>query len=728
LLRSDTRARWPLLLVLGATLLASLPLLREGLPDTHDGLFHFYRAMALEEAVREGIVWPRWFPDFAFGYGQPVLAFYGAGSYYQTLPFALAGGEWALKAATALAFLLSGAGAYGLARRMMGPWPAGLAGAAYVLFPYRLANVYVRGAFAEHWALAILPVLLLLGERAITRRDRGSWLAAALAWAVLIFTHNLSALVSAPLWLAYLVAVAWERSRAGIGTRLRHFLRAVAALPAGGLLTAFYWLPILQEASLVGLGNTFSTDAWSRYLTAAGQTISRSLAYHYFPAQGVAHEYPLGLVTAALLAAAVLAAAAQGWLRRPRWWYFAGLVAGCWALQWQSSQVVWRSVPVLGFVQFPWRLMGPLALGWAVLLGLGCQAISERLRLAGSAQGAVAVVALAIVAAGSLAALPAQTVTVSAEDWVQHMWDHDAAIGQVGATWTAEYVPVWVTVDRSAMPWDPVESDRPPRYAVPPGLRVQVLAAGLGSLRLSVEASSPVRLSQHSFYYPGQVVSIDGKPVPAEPFTDLGLVSVEVPAGRHEVRFGFAPTPVVWLGRVVSALAAAGLALYAVGGIRGAVVAAVAAAAVLVGTAWGPAERPVNGIWTAYEDQMGLAGWQAPEVIRPGAPLVLDLYWLPLTTPQENLKVFVHLEGPDGRVIAQSDGDPVGGYTRTSRMVGGEVTLDRRWLEVPADAPEGRYALYVGLYRWPEVANLTVSEGQEPGAQRVLLGWVELRR
>src|SRR5690606_38447950 len=156
------------------------------------------------------------------------------------------------------------------------------------------------------------------------------------------------------------------------------------------------------------------------------------------------------------------------------------------------------------------------------------------------------------------------------------------------------------------------------------------------------------------------------------PFTDLGLVSVEVPAGRHEVRFGFAPTPVVWLGRVVSALAAAGLALYAVGGIRGAVVAAVAAAAVLVGTAWGPAERPVNGIWTAYEDQMGLAGWQAPEVIRPGAPLVLDLYWLPLTTPQENLKVFVHLEGPDGRVIAQSDGDPAGGYTRTSRMVGGE--------------------------------------------------------
>ena len=199
----------------------------------------------------------------------------------------------------------------------------------------------------------------------------------------------------------------------------------------------------------------------------------------------MAHEYPLGLVTAALLAAAVLAAAAQGWLRRPRWWYFAGLVAGCWALQWQGSQVVWQSVPVLGFVQFPWRLMGPLALGWAVLLGLGCQAISERLRLAGSAQGAVAAVALAIVAASSWR-LPAQTVTVSAEDWVQHMGTttrHRAG----GCHLTAEYVPVWVTADRSAMPWDPVESDRPLGMPCRPACgcrcspRARVAAAQCGS-------------------------------------------------------------------------------------------------------------------------------------------------------------------------------------------------------------------------------------------------------
>ena len=51
-------------------------------PDTPDGLFHLQRVRALAEALRVGVLYPRWFPDFAFGYGYPVLNFYAPAFYY----------------------------------------------------------------------------------------------------------------------------------------------------------------------------------------------------------------------------------------------------------------------------------------------------------------------------------------------------------------------------------------------------------------------------------------------------------------------------------------------------------------------------------------------------------------------------------------------------------------------------------------------------------------------
>lgn len=40
---------------------------------THDGLIHMRRIRALADALRAGVLYPRWFPDYSFGYGYPVL-------------------------------------------------------------------------------------------------------------------------------------------------------------------------------------------------------------------------------------------------------------------------------------------------------------------------------------------------------------------------------------------------------------------------------------------------------------------------------------------------------------------------------------------------------------------------------------------------------------------------------------------------------------------------------
>jgi len=712
----------PLLLVLAAAVAASGGLLRAGLPDTHDGLFHFFRMMALDEAVGQGCCFPRWLPQFAFGYGQPVFTFYGAAAYYQALSGHLVGlgAEAALKLSWFMGFATAGAGAYGLARRWMHGSPAALVGAAYVLFPYRLANVYVRGALAEHWGLALLPLLLLVGERALERGTRADWTRLALVWAALVLTHHLSAFLAVPLLAAYLLVCGWRRTR--------RLAITLAAPVAGTLLTAFYWLPVLTEVRLVGLGQTFSTDAWQRFLVPLLQIASPTLLYRYYPQQGVAHEYPLGLVTIGLglLAALALVVArprGAGGRARLVHWGVVGLI--CLALQWTATALVWEAVPLLGFLQFPWRLMGPFALAWAVLLGAGVDGL---LRWRPGVGGLTCVALAVVLAVASLWHLPGSTVAASEQHWAQQMWDHDAAIGQVGATWTAEYVPVWVTVDRSAMPWDPVESDRPPLVRLPDDARVRVTGAGLYSVSLDVSVPSPVRLSWHSFHYPGQSVTVDGVAVGSEPYTDLGLASAAVPAGSHAVRWSVGASAAARGGGLLSGLVAAGLVLVAARGRRR--WALPLALAALVATYWatgcGARESAVQPAWVPFERDVALVGWQSEATRRAGDEVTLDLYWLARATPQENYKVFAHLESPLGEVRSQSDGDLVGGYTRTTRMVGGEVVLDRRRLGIPEGSEPGRYAVYVGLYRWPEVSNLAVSEGEQEGNQRALLGYVEV--
>ena len=113
---------WVALLVLPAL----APLARPGFFESHDGVFHAYRLAALDRAVRAGVLYPRWFPEFAFGYGHPVLNFYGPLSYYWGLPFSLLGADAiaATKLVLATGLVASALGLYAFARLYLDRLPA----------------------------------------------------------------------------------------------------------------------------------------------------------------------------------------------------------------------------------------------------------------------------------------------------------------------------------------------------------------------------------------------------------------------------------------------------------------------------------------------------------------------------------------------------------------------------------------------------------------------------
>ncbi|MCA1553393.1 MAG: hypothetical protein LC737_03350, partial [Chloroflexi bacterium] len=202
------RARW-LLLVVALCVPAVVPLLTLPFIATDDGLFHLYRLAALDYAVRHGDVYPRIFPSFAFGYGQPVLSYYGPLSYYVAEFLHLLGASFpdALKWTFVLGYVASGYAMFLLATEFVPAWPALLAATAYVYFPYHLADVYQRGALAEHLAFVFLPLVLWAFSPAQIAKRR-SRIVGVLGLAALVLTHTLTTMIFLPFVIVYALVLA----------------------------------------------------------------------------------------------------------------------------------------------------------------------------------------------------------------------------------------------------------------------------------------------------------------------------------------------------------------------------------------------------------------------------------------------------------------------------------------------------------------------------------------
>ncbi len=86
------------------------------------------------------------------------------------------------------------------------------------------------------------------------------------------------------------------------------------------------------------------------------------------------------------------------------------------------------------------------------------------------------------------------------------------------------------------------------------------------------------------------------------------------------------------------------------------------------------------------------------ETFWPGQVLPVEIVWQSLAATQTNYQVFLQLLAADGRLAAQHDGPPNGGYTPTSTWAAGQETITRQGLALPPDLAPGRYRLIAGLY------------------------------
>jgi hypothetical protein len=138
-----------------------------------------------------------------------------------------------------------------------------------------------------------------------------------------------------------------------------------------------------------------------------------------------------------------------------------------------------------------------------------------------------------------------------------------------------------------------------------------------------------------------------------------------------------------------------------------------------------PGVEPSHPLEANLADRIKLLGYDlSPPVGRPGDSLEIALYWQALAPMDRNYTVFVHLVGPGGQLVAQSDREPQWGQIPlpTSTWQPGEELRDQHLLELPPDLPPGNYQLNAGVYYWETLERLPVIENGTPVNNYVMLG------
>jgi hypothetical protein len=583
------------LVLVAATLVAGWPLLLPWVYDTHDGHYAIYNAAQFHEAVRDGHLPVRWLPDLFGGRGIPHFVYYHPLAFYlvEAIRLVVPSTIASMKIFELLAIAAAG---FTMREWLRGrlPAPAALAGAvAYVLAPYHLVEIHVKGDPPAMLAYAVAPLVPMAIERA-ARGTRFGPAALAVTSASLVLSHMLSALLLIPflaLWAALAIRSAPPRAAAA---------RVAGGVAAGAMLSAWHWLPALAERHLVHIDSPLGIlfFDWGEQFVAWWQWLSPLWGYHgSFAGTADDMSFQVGPVHLGAAVAAVLV------LRRKRdalaVWSIATLVVAL-AMTHAASRALWEVLPFLRFVQYPWRFLSVVSLAASALLGWAvAQEGARRLVLfaavtplvlvatfaAWERNGLYAALALWTALAGiaaavlwnrsdrsaastsfaltlllSAAALPWSAVPLHArlkgEPFAIPLRDSDLApervrLGIRRTTARDDYLPR--TVDEIP-PRDPEQEYLPPPGAAAPEPYetlsgdpvVETVSSRAHRRVLRVRASVPSSLALNLHEFPGWDVRIregdDPSRVVSHAWDAEGRIVVSVPGGTREVEVVFTST------------------------------------------------------------------------------------------------------------------------------------------------------------------------------------------
>lgn len=514
-----------------AAFAVEIPFFFLGTPSGHDVEFHLYSWLEVLAQWKQGVFFPRWAAMAHFTYGEPRFIFYPPGSWtLGAILTAIFPWTWTASIYIWIVLVAAGLAMFALLRRWLEPRDAIFGAVLYAVNPYHLVIVYWRSAFAELLASCLVPLLLL----SVLRLAEGKWR----AWVPLALVLAAAWLSNAPaaLMIHYslgllLLIFAWQRGSPRI------LVQGAAAVILAACLASFYLLPAIYEQKWVNIAEAVS---------AGSRPADNFLFIHTSDADHDAFNRLISWVAVLEMVLALGAGwAAKSWRaqNRPLSKILLAWALACSVLMFPVTALLWRYLPKLQFMQFPWRWLLCLSLLFTIFITTGVRRWTLR--------AAICLTAILVIVTAWHRIQP---------PWWDNLGDlhemQDNMTDGPGYEGTDEYTPSGCDPATIEKDGHNVRVDGTAHAAI------RVLQWKAESKVFVAEMSAPDRLALTLFSYPAWRVDVNGHEVETSQREGTGQMLVPVQAGINRVQITFTRTWDRTLGGTISLLTA-GLLLLA---------------------------------------------------------------------------------------------------------------------------------------------------------------------
>lgn len=557
------------LIGLGLTCALLWPLFKADYFTMHDDV-QLIRLYEMNTCIQDHQIPCRWDPNLGGEYGYPLFNYYGPLPYYVGEIFYLITHSLIVSAKLMFTFAFVGSFCFMFlcARKLWGNWGGVFSAVFYSYAPYHAMDFYVRGAMGEMWALMLYPAIIWAILQLKDKPNVKNMSLFGLFFALLIMSHNLSAMIFLPVIIGFVLVLFFSESKSfrQMFTSLKTFFTAsfksntltqvkfarwsVVAIIVGLCLASFYWLPSYFEKSLAHVETT--VEGYFGY-TEHFKGLKKLFLDHSWGYGASEREYPggppdglsyqIGFIHELIWALAIL----LGILAWKKYRSYSLIILFLTVVALASvfmihprSLIVWQTIDQLKYLQFPWRFLMFIIFTVSLMAG-GVIYLSEKLGVHKKLVGILWIVFIVTVVGTNFGYfIPNKFVTET---------ETQAMSGQN-----------WVTqIDRSIFDYLPIYAKLPPahlatnRYEILSGqAKISNYKSGSDWQTFDINVKSLARVQLSNYYFPDWKVLIDSKPVEINYHNPLGLITFLVDPGKHYVDSRLYDTPIRSFGNYLS--------------------------------------------------------------------------------------------------------------------------------------------------------------------------------
>ncbi len=506
-----------------------------GQSATFDGPTHLTNIAMFFKSMKSGEWHVTWTDGFA-NYGMPIgLIAQQTTSYLGALVNFFSNNiVFSYNVVAFIGVFLSTVFFYWFLRLYFKPMGAFVGAVFFHLAPYRIINLYIRGALPEFFASVFLPLLLIGIYFLFNKKQLPGFLLVVISVAFLILTHPMMLIIYAFIFVPYFFYNLFEKKQMFVSI----FLFSVAFFLGIGL-TGYYSIPLLREVKYFYYGLSNNHFAQNQFMTLANFFDPRWFYFYKGDILTRGHFIQSGMIeTIILLIGTGVVLYAFLTKKKKEISLMALFVLIAFILVFLMSKFavpLYGKNNILSNIQHQWRLFSAFIFIPPIILAHIVDRLNSRMLMYGL---------IVLICVLRFPQLYGKNYTVYPES--RYYFNPENLHGNIMNT-------IWTGPTQDY----PIKTEKP---EIIEGKGVIASRFVQNSLRkYKVNAETDIRIADYTFFFPGWRAYVDGKETEIQ-FQDpayRGIITYNVPKGEHNIIVKFTDTKIRFVGKIISIISLA---------------------------------------------------------------------------------------------------------------------------------------------------------------------------